>query len=60
MSCRHLHAVTHGAYQVGKAWCPECKQLVHVSDVINNLLAELRNAIGQVRKEVGHRDEHQG
>ena len=49
IECKHLKAVVHDGDRLLFSTCPECGEHPYVSDVINNLLEELRGGLAEVK-----------
>ena len=45
IECKHLNGLVRGTDAMGMSYCPDCKEMVFLSVVINNLLNAIREVL---------------
>lgn len=48
--CKHLNFLLRNNDPIGKAYCPDCHELVWLSTAFNNLAAEMRKVLWDYAK----------
>jgi len=50
-ACKHLNFRIRGNDPMGKAYCPDCKKLVYLSDCFQNLAEEMQEVLAKMKGE---------